>query len=227
MRHALFSFALVATLMVGGTASASYTVDLIWADTGTATLTILPGDAAAPSSGNLCTDGASGLNGAGAGRCLLVRLTATAPWTASISTLGWNAASSGLAHDWTGFRSHGQFVANPTGGAGPTPASALTTNCAPACDTAWGSFGSLAAGPIGAGTYIYGSINFDTSGVLAGSHSILNFLRTGVDGATNKSFVPSPVFLNGATLNVIPEPGTASLLGLGIMGLVLAGRRKA
>ena len=48
---------------LAGNASANYTIDLIWADTGTATLTVSPGDSAAPV-------GSSGACAGGQGRWL-------------------------------------------------------------------------------------------------------------------------------------------------------------
>jgi len=46
-----------------------------------------------------------------------------------------------------------------------------------------------------------------------------------VDGATNLAVPIGTITFGTATLNPIPEPGTVSLLGLGLVGLVLAGRR--
>jgi hypothetical protein len=124
-----------------------------------------------------------------------------------------------------GLRSFGLFGGSFAPAAPVFPNVAGTADCAPACDTAVGSFGGLAAAPFAAGVYTLGSINVDTSGVTLGPHTILNFLRTGVDGVTNKKFVVSPVQLNGAILG-IPEPGTAGLLGLGIFALSLLGRTR-
>jgi len=78
-----------------------------------------------------------------------------------------------------------------------------------------------------AGTYLIGSISFDLSGAPVGTHTILNFWRPGIDAFIDIEDFFNPVDLLPATIEVIPEPGTASLLGLGIAGLVFAsGRRK-
>ena len=101
MRHTSITLAICAAFLVAGQASASYTIDLIWSDTGTKTLTITtPGDPTAAASG-ACAGGflSAGL----AGRCLEVRLTAAASITAAIVTLGWDAAASGLAVESTSF----------------------------------------------------------------------------------------------------------------------------
>jgi len=46
-------------------------------------------------------------------------------------------------------------------------------------------------------------------------------------GTTGGVFDPGTTTFNGAQINVIPEPTTASLLGLGLLGLTVSGRRRS
>ena len=89
--------------------------------------------------------------------------------------------------------------------------------------TTVGAFGGLALGQINPGVYTVGTITIVAGGV--GSFQINPFQRVGIDDwidLGSNFIVPT---LNGATLNVIPEPGTAALVGFGLVGLVMAGRR--
>lgn len=84
------------------------------------------------------------------------------------------------------------------------------------------------------GTYRMGTIIWDTSGTVAGGDNleVIAAVIAGGDGVgavingnildTTALVVVRSHILN---LNIIPEPGTASLLGLGLVGLILAGRR--
>lgn len=56
----------------------------------------------------------------------------------------------------------------------------------------------------------------------AGSSNIAAIIAPGDSGAVGDTFVVG----SGVTVNVVPEPGTALLMGLGLAGLGFAGRRK-
>jgi len=80
----------------------------------------------------------------------------------------------------------------------------------------WGSSGAV-AGP--AGSYTVGTIE-----ITVGVGDVINPFVGSLDGFITNSFSTSvPNLLTGIT--IIPEPTTAALLGLGIVGLVVAGRR--
>lgn len=88
---------------------------------------------------------------------------------------------------------------------------------------------SAAGAAVGAGTYNIGSLSF-VVGVPAtdGSDIIMtDTLAFGTDGMTNGSGgIYAGVGFVGLDINVVPEPTTASLLGLGLLGLTVAGRRR-
>ena len=65
-------------------------------------------------------------------------------------------------------------------------------------------------------------MNSDTTDVVSGLFNGLFDLL--VDGL-GVTVPPGTITFGTATVNVIPEPGTVSLLGLGLVGVVLARRR--
>ena len=98
-----------------------------------------------------------------------------------------------------------------------------------------GTLGDGLPGPttVGAqGTYIVGTIVWQVNNPTTDGDDIFTgAFNSGVDGTFNADIpginLNNTIDFQGASVNVnvIPEPGTASLLGLGLVGLILAGRR--
>lgn len=88
-----------------------------------------------------------------------------------------------------------------------------------------GAFGGLTLGELSAGTYTLGSITI-AAGSAAGAYAILPFQRVAIDDWLDSGLNVVVPTLHGATLQVIPEPATVSLVGLGF-AILAARRRKA
>jgi hypothetical protein len=214
----VFSVALLTALasifVLTQSALASVTIDLEWVDSGTPTLTIDPGDTAGGGNRNMLVIMSYSTNLVGA---------STSVQYSSGSGLAFQGATT-----WTGVFIRMMTPSNtfhPTGGVADT-------------GTELSSFASIVdptspqpSAPPGV-NYVIGTILWNTAGTVAGTETLSAIIAFGLDGFLNGNFnnIDAAVIaaggLRGATLNIIPEPGTVSLLGLGLVGLILAGRRR-
>ncbi len=221
---------IAATCFIAGSAGAAITLDMIWAAPasvggGTPTLSFVGTPDA--NLGGGCKKIHVGQQD---GYCLQLILTIDVPWAAATSNFGWSEAGSGMANtnvaDYSfGFNNPLKALAlSPTG-----PIYRMTNECSVVgCDKVIGSVGAVAGSDAGtAGTFTLGSVNFDLTGTEVGTHEIENFYRVGIDMIMNTlGELPGTGPGSSGYVTVVPEPGTVSLLGLGIVGLVLAGRRR-
>jgi hypothetical protein len=104
-----------------------------------------------------------------------------------------------------------------------------SNNCTALAGLTAGSFGGLTFGVLAPGTYDMGNVTVMANGAAGSSAEIRPFLGP-LDEWFDGNFVQIPnsaiqAAAQSATVNVIPEPTTASLLGLGLAGLVFLGRR--
>jgi len=189
----------VALAGFSGSANASAPVDLIWASTGTSSISSVA------TSSNIIlnvvlTAGANGSAGGG----VSVDYSAIAGNFSVVSALNYPVAPLGF--------SFGAPVITPTQ---VQSFQAFALPPGPAGITAGQSF-------------LMGTITFHVDSVPLGTIAISSLI-VGTDGLSDQDFVDITGLstYNSAQFSPVPEPGTLSLLGMGLGGLYVVGRRSS
>ena len=224
----VFSVALMALAFgLVQSANAGVTVDVIFQDATSPTgITIAAGDAGAG-----CAFGGYAGGSAAQGYCMDVVLTSDWEFIGAGTSVSYdsdNGLAIGSMYAWKG-AIVGWSRGNPSAFCAP-PGSVIDTG------SRIQSFDCIIPPPVpppsvAAGSYKIGTIVWDTSGTTSGTEvvaAVINDLINGVQAIINgnSTFLGSSDIVVGThVLTIIPEPGTASLRGLGLFGLILAGRR--
>jgi hypothetical protein len=217
---------MVASLIgFAGSAGATATVDLIWTAT----------------SGTGAGVGTSSIDAA-SGDTLTLAILLTAG-TEGISSYGISVSFDPGALDQLNVTSATEFGLKPTITCSPFPScffdSPTMSNFTPGVSgimdsstVATGFVYTFEAGTLGSGlldtfgAFQIGEIVFSANSSTATTSLAAGFFVVGVDAAYDNGGLPVVTTFNGAAADVFgPEPGTATLLGLGLVGLAVAGRR--
>jgi PEP-CTERM motif-containing protein len=118
----------------------------------------------------------------------------------------------------------------------PTLGTCVTTATTSSCTASVGQgatdagyYGGLSSGVASFGTFTVGTVTVTVIGPGEGTTTLQPYNRPGIDEWTDGAgnILPTQPTLLGADLTVIPEPATASLIGVGLVGLILVSRRRS
>jgi hypothetical protein len=219
------AFASLLLLLLGGSAHATQ-IQFLWKATGTDSITVVPGqEVVLQVQVQAGTPGLQGVSVAALAPLDLLEAVAFAVCPAADGNLfagacGLESGNTLTPAGLTNVVLNQQNGGSPGGVFDPTPIPGLS-----------GSFAALqnpSLPGVSDATFVLAELTFRVLGL--GSGEVLPYYRAGIDGAVDVGstfFVPladGADFTSGASLQVVPEPGTFSLLALGL-GLLARRRR--